>query len=92
MKFWALTRSRRALQGVSMALVLSLSATLALPTSASAESENSLFSQLTRKKKGTTATPAATTGHTQGSGTPATTETAILNDGSAAPFITPDSA
>ncbi|WP_421695411.1 L,D-transpeptidase family protein [Aestuariivirga sp.] len=75
-----------------MALVLSLSATLALPTSASAESENSLFSQLTRKKKGTRATPAATTGHTQGSGIPATTETAILNDGSAAPFITPDSA
>ena len=91
MKFWALTRSRRALQGVSMALVLSLTAATALPSSAWAEAENSLFSQLSRKKKGTAA-PAATTAHTQGSGIPATTETSILNDGSVAAFITPDSA
>ncbi|MFO1130947.1 MAG: L,D-transpeptidase family protein [Hyphomicrobiales bacterium] len=73
-----------------MAVLLSLTATVALPTMVRAEEDNSLFSQLNRKKKGTTST--TTTAHTQGSGIAATTETRIINDGSVAPFITPDSA
>jgi len=72
-----------------LAVLLSLTATVALPTSVRADEDKSLFSQLKKKKSGT-ATP-ATTGHTQGSGIPATTETRIINDGSVAPFVTPDS-
>ncbi len=90
MKLWAFARSRRALQCVSMAVLFSLTVSVALPTMVRAEEDNSLFSQLSRKKKGTTST--TTTGHTQGSGIPATTETRIINDGSVAPFVTPDSA
>ena len=89
MKLWAFARSKRVLQCVSMAVLLCLSASVVAPPAARAEEEKSLFSQLNRKKK--SAAP-ATTGHTQGSGLPATTETQVLNDGSAAPFITPDSA
>ena len=89
MKLWAFARSRRALQCVSMAVLLSLTATVALPTMVRADEDNSLFSQLNRKKKGTTST--TTTAHTQGSGIPATTETRVVNDGSVAPFVTPDS-
>ena len=89
MKLWAFARSKRALQCVSMVVLLSLTVTVALPTLAHADEEKSLFSQLNRKKKGT-AQP-ATSGHTQGSGIAATTETRIINDGSVAPFVTPDS-
>lgn len=89
MKLWAFARSKRALKCVSMAVLLSLTVTVALPTLAHAEEEKSLFSQLNRKKKAT-AQP-ATTGHTQGSGIAATTETRVINDGSVAPFVTPDS-
>ncbi len=89
MKLWAFARSKRVLQCVSMAVLVSLAATAVIPATARAEEEKSLFSQLNRKKKGTSAP--ATSGHTQGSGIAATTETQVLNDGSAAPFITPDS-
>lgn len=89
MKLWAFARSKRALQCVSMAVLLSLSVTVALPTLAHAEEDKSLFSQLNRKKKA--AAQPATSGHTQGSGIAATTETRVINDGSVAPFVTPDS-
>ncbi len=89
MKLWAFARPKRALQCVSMAVVLSLTVTIALPGLAQAEEEKSLFSQMNRKKKAT-AQPAAA-GHTQGSGIAATTETRVINDGSVAPFVTPDS-
>lgn len=89
MKLWAFARPKRALKCVSMAVLLSLTVTIALPSLAQADEEKSLFSQMNRKKKGT-AQP-ATTGHSQGSGIAATTETRVINDGSVAPFITPDS-
>ncbi|MCA3561313.1 MAG: L,D-transpeptidase family protein [Aestuariivirga sp.] len=60
-----------------------------LPVSVRAEEDNSLFSQLRLKKRGVT--QPATTGHGMGSGIPATTESRIVNDGSVAAFITPDS-
>ena len=87
MKLWSVARSKRALQCVSLAVLLSLTATLSLPGGARADEDKSLFSQMKNKKKGTT--QPATMGHTQGSGIPATTETRIINDGSVAPFITP---
>lgn len=89
MKLWAFARSKRVLQCVSLAVLLSVGVTAVVPATVRAEEEKSLFSQLNRKKKA--AAPAAAA-HTQGNGTAATTETQILNDGSAAPFIVPDSA
>ena len=91
MKLSAFARSKRALQCVSMAMLLSLTASVALPAIVHAEEDNSLFSQMSRKKKGVSPTT-TTTSHTQGSGIPATTETRVVNDGSVAPFVTPDSA
>lgn len=89
MKLWAFARPKRALQCVSMVVLLSLTVAIALPSLAQAEEEKSLFSQMNRKKKGT-AQPAAA-GHSQGSGIAATTETRVINDGSVTPFVTPDS-
>lgn len=89
MKLWSVALPKRVLQCVSLAMLLSLTATVALPTAVRADEDKSLFTQLKNKKKGAQAP--ATTGHTQGSGIPATTETRIINDGSVSPFITPDS-
>lgn len=88
MKVWAFARSKRALQCVSMSVMLALAASVAAPSGVRAESENSWLS----KKLSASSKSRANTGHTQGSGIPATTETAVLNDGSVAPFVTPDSA
>ena len=52
MKLWAYARSKRALQCVSMAVLLSLAVGVALPTIVRAEDDNSLFSQLFKKKNG----------------------------------------
>lgn len=96
MKWWAFARSGKALRGVSMAVMLSLVATVAAPAIVKADPDEpgvsqtkkrSIFSSSSSRKKATTSTAA----HSQGSGQKATTETAVLNDGSAAPFITPDS-
>lgn len=87
MKVWAFARSKRALQCVSMTVMLALAVSVAGPSSVRAESENSWFWQ----KKQKSAPAGGSSGHSQGSGIPATTETAILNDGSAAAFVTPDS-
>ena len=93
MKLWAYARSKRALQCVSMAVLLSLAVGVALPTIVRAEDDNSLFSQLFKKKNGGgQSTTTTTMGHTQGSGIASTTETKVLNDGSVAPFIASDSA
>ena len=95
MKWWAFARSGKALRGVSMAVMLSLVATVAAPAIVKADPDEpgvsqtkkrSIFSSSSRKKATT-----STAAHSQGSGQKATTETAVLNDGSAAPFITPDS-
>ena len=88
MKVRAFARSKRALQCVSMTVMLALAVSVAGPSSVRAESENSWFS----KKLSTSTKARASTGHTQGSGIAATTETAVLNDGSAAAFVTADSA
>lgn len=89
MKVWSVARSKRLLQCVSLAVLLCLAAAVSHPASVRAEEDNSLFSQLRLKKRGV-AQP-ATTGHSMSSGIPATTETRIVNDGSVAAFITPDS-
>lgn len=87
MKVLAFARSRRALQCVSMSFMLALALSVAGPSGARAESEGSWFS----KKLSASNKTRAGTGHTQGSGTTATTQTAILNDGSQAAFVTADS-
>ncbi|MFN4141680.1 L,D-transpeptidase family protein [Aestuariivirga sp.] len=97
MKVSALLQSRRCLRGVSLAVVLSVAAGLAMPAEAFAEAQKPNFSQLFKKKKGASGEPtkksnANSTAHSQGSGQKATTETAVVNDGSMAPFVTADSA
>ena len=87
MKVWAFARSKRALRYVSLTVMLALAASVAGPSGVHAAAENSWFFQKKQKSAGS----GASTGHTQGSGIAATTETAILNDGSAAAFVTADS-
>jgi hypothetical protein len=77
-------------------MVLSLVAVTAAPSLVHAEEQKSFWGQNGKKKKSIFSAPKQTSnannsGHSQGSGVSATTETAILNDGSQAPFITPDS-
>ncbi len=92
MKLWAYARSKRALQCVSMAVLLSLTVGVALPGTVRAEDDNSLFSQIFKKKNGGQSASTSTTGHSQGSGIASTTETKVVNDGSISPFIASDSA
>lgn len=87
MKFLAFARSKRTLRYVSLTVMLAFAASVAGPSGVRAEAENSWFWQ----KKQKSAAAGAGTGHSQSSGTAATTETAILNDGSAAAFVTADS-
>lgn len=96
MKLWTFSHSGRALRSVSIAVALAMVAIAAAPSPLHAEPENSFWNQQ-KKKRSLFAAPRQTSNanqpsHSQGSGSDATTETAILNDGSAAPFITPDSA
>lgn len=95
MKSSTFSHSGRILRSLSIAVVLSLVAVTAAPSVVRAEAESSFWSQ---KKKGGlfSSSPrqksnANTNGHSAGSGSNATTVTAILNDGSQSPFITPDS-
>jgi peptidoglycan hydrolase-like protein with peptidoglycan-binding domain len=89
MILWAFGRSGKALRSLSLALMLAVAAVAASPSPIRAESENPGFNPF-KKKKSTSArqTSNANTSHSQGSGGKATTETAVLNDGSVAPFIT----
>jgi peptidoglycan hydrolase-like protein with peptidoglycan-binding domain len=94
MKKVALSVSKGFLRSLSVAVAFSLVATAFVSSTAYADQENSAFSRLKRSKEGLL-TPGSssspTAGHSSGSGQPATTQTKILNDGSVAPFVTPDS-
>ncbi len=94
MRVVALVCSKRFFRSMSVALMVSLAVVAALPSAVRADQENSAFAKQNRNKNwllspGTTTT--STVGHSTGSGLPATTETKVLNDGSVAPFITPES-
>ncbi len=93
MKLWAFGRSGKALRSVSLAVFVSLLAASSLPLPAMAEQNDPGVSQTNKKRSIFSSNRKATTNaaHSPGSGTKATTETAVLNDGSVAPFITPDS-
>ena len=94
MRFWAFGRSGKALRSLSLVITLAVVAAAAAPSPLRAESENRGMSQFRKEKKlfsGTRQTSNANTTHSQAAGGKATTETAILNDGSVAPFITADS-
>jgi len=92
--------SRKALRSVSLAAVLALGLVATTPAPLYAESDEPGVSQDQQKKKKRSIfssnkqknTVNTTAAHSAGSGSKATTETAVLNDGSVAPFITPDSA
>jgi peptidoglycan hydrolase-like protein with peptidoglycan-binding domain len=81
-----------------MAMMLLLVAVTAAPSPLHAESDESAVGQQQKKKRSfffstnKQTSNANATSHSPGSGTKATTETAVLNDGSVAPFITADSA
>ena len=99
MKLWAFGRSAKALRGVSVAVMLSLAAVATLAPPVHAEQDDTSVSQTKKKRSLFSSSSSAqqtsnanTGGHSGGSGTKATTQTAVLNDGSVAPFITPDSA
>lgn len=89
--------SGRALRGVSLAVVLAVGLVALMPAPVRAESDDQVVGQEPQKKKrflfssNKQQSNANTAAHSAGSGIKATTETAVLNDGSAAPFITPDS-
>lgn len=100
---WAFGRSGKALRSVSLAAVLAL-AVVSLshgPVHAESDDQPGASQQQKKKKKpwffssrddvGTPGTRAQSQSHSAGSGSKATTETAVLNDGSVAPFITADS-
>lgn len=94
MRFWAFGRSGKALRSMSLVIALALATVAASPSSLRAEADNPGANQFQKKKKlfsSTRQTSNANTTHSQASGGKATTETAILNDGSVAPFITADS-
>lgn len=100
---WAFGRSGKALRSVSLAAVLAL-AVVSLshgPVHAESDDQPGASQQQKKKKKpwffssrddvGTPGTRAQSQSHSAGSGSKATTETAVLNDGSVAPFITAES-
>ena len=94
MKWWTSGRAGKALRGVSLAVMLSLVVTAAAPGIVHADPNDSTAAEPTKKKRnffGKREQKATTAAHSPGSGAPSTTETAVLNDGSVAPFITPDS-
>jgi peptidoglycan hydrolase-like protein with peptidoglycan-binding domain len=95
MILWAFGRSGKALRSVSLAMMLAMAAVVASPSALRAESENPGAQQFKKKKSLFSSTRqtsnANTNAHAQGSGGKATTETAVLNDGSVTPFITADS-
>jgi peptidoglycan hydrolase-like protein with peptidoglycan-binding domain len=95
MILWAFGRSGKALRSVSLAMMLAMAAVAASPSALRAESENPGAQQFKKKKSLFSSTRqtsnANTNAHSQGSGGKATTETAVLNDGSVSPFITADS-
>ena len=93
MKWWTIGRAGKALRGVSLAVMLSLVATAAGPGIVHADPNDTTAGEPTKKRSffGKREQKATTAAHSPGSGTPATTETAVLNDGSVAPFITADS-
>ena len=91
--------SGKAVRNVSLAALLALGVVVASPAPLHAESDEPGVSQEQQKKKKRSIFSAnkqksnanTTAAHSAGSGSKATTETAVLNDGSVAPFITPDS-
>lgn len=94
MKIVALRLSKLLVRSVAVAVACSMVAAVFVATAAHADQENSAFARLKRSKESLLspgASTSTTTGHSSGSGIAATTETKVLNDGSVAPFITPDS-
>ena len=95
MDFRAYVRSRQALRGVSLAVLMSFGLALAMPAISHADAESSSFAQTFRKKRFgdnvSVTSNADSAAHTKGSGLSATTETMVVNDGSVSPFLTPDS-
>jgi murein L,D-transpeptidase YcbB/YkuD len=95
MILWAFGRSGKALRSLSLAMMLAMATVVSSPSALRAESENPGAQQLKKKKSLFSSTrktsTANTTTQSQGSGGKATTGTAVLNDGSVAPFITADS-
>jgi murein L,D-transpeptidase YcbB/YkuD len=93
MILWAFGRSGKALRSVSLAMVLAVAAVGASHAPLRAEPEDQGVVQ--KKKSWFSSTRktsnANTNAQSKGSGGKATTETAVLNDGSVAPFITADS-
>ncbi len=99
---WAFCRTGKALRSVSLAAVMALAvvAVAPAPVHAEADDQPGASQQQQKKKKwslfnrddvGPTTSRAQSQSRSAGSGTKATTETEILNDGSVAPFITADS-
>lgn len=92
MILWAFGRSGKALRSVSLALILAVAAVAASPSPLRAEPENASANPLKKKKSFFSSTRQTSNANTSAqSGGKATTETAVLNDGSVAPFITSDS-
>lgn len=94
MKIVAFSLSKLCVRSGVIALALLLAGPAVFAPAAQADQENSAFSRMKRDRNGILSPGArqpATAGHSSGSGLPATTETKVLNDGSVAPFMTPDS-
>jgi peptidoglycan hydrolase-like protein with peptidoglycan-binding domain len=73
-------------------MMLAMAAVASAPSALRAESENPGVKQFQKKNSLFSSTrKTSTAAQSNGSGGKATTETAVLNDGSVAPFITPDS-
>jgi murein L,D-transpeptidase YcbB/YkuD len=95
MRVRALALSKHFARVGSLALIALLAFAVAAPAPVMADAENSAFARQKRKKD-EPASPAtkntnANTTQNPGSGVAATTESRIVNDGSMAPFVTPDS-
>lgn len=96
MKVWLSALPRGLGRAFAMALAVLLVAAVAVPVPVKAENENSIGSR-SKRKKDDLGVPnrnaaASNTARSTGSGVPSTTESRIVNDGSIAPFVTPDSA
>ncbi len=95
MGFWELGRARL-FRGVAMMAVLGLGLLAQLAPAQAEGGENSLFKQRKTQKlinsgQALPSNATSSSGHSKGSGLKATTETAIINDGSISPFISADS-
>src|SRR4051794_11783795 len=87
MGFLAFGQTGRVVRGVAVAAALGVGFVAVTPALVRAAADESLFMQMKRKKAEADGVPTQLSGHTQGSGIKATTQTGVVAGENVTPFI-----